>query len=114
MKSDPPQPLRLLTKVIAGNLNSSLIEPTYKVRFDFLEAALKKQQTKYITGDELATADIMTVFVLELCVAKCGLTEKKWPLIMAYLRRMQALETYVAAGERIKKEFGSYKSAEEL
>lgn len=88
--------------------------PTFKKRFDFLEAELKRQGTKYITGDDLATADIMMVFVLELCVAKARLTEKSWPLIMLYLRRLQSREAYRRAGERIEKEFGGYKSVEEI
>jgi glutathione S-transferase len=88
--------------------------PTFEKRFDFLEAELARQGTKYITGDELATADIMMVFVLELCVAKAGLAEKKWPVIMEYLRRLQAREAYRRAGERIGKEFGEYKSVEEI
>jgi glutathione S-transferase len=113
LKADPPQPVRLLTKFIGGQLDSGFIEPTFKKRFDFLEAEFASQGTTYITGDELATADIMMVFVLELCVAKAGLTEKRWPLIMRYLRRLQARDAYRAAGERIEKEFGEYKSVEE-
>jgi glutathione S-transferase len=88
--------------------------PTFTKRFDFLEAELSRQGTKYITGDELATADIMMGFVLELCVAKAGLTEKKWPVIIEYLRRLQAREAYKKAGERVAKEFGEYKSVEEI
>jgi glutathione S-transferase len=114
LKEDPPQPVRLLTKFIAGQLDSGFLVPTFKKRFDFLEAELTKQKTKYITGDELATADIMMVFVLELCVAKAGLSEKTWPVTMAYLRRLQAREAYKKAGERIAKEFGEYKSVEEI
>jgi len=114
LKATPPQPIRLLTKFIAGQLNSGFITPTFKKRFDFLEAELERQGTKYITGDELATADIMMVFVLELCVAKAGLTEKGWPVIMGYLRRLQAREAYAMAGKRIEKEFGVYKSIEEV
>jgi glutathione S-transferase len=88
--------------------------PAFTKRFDFLEAELAKQGTKYITSEELSTSDIMMVFVLELCVAKAELTEKKWPLIMGYLRRLQAREAYRRAGERVEKEFGSYKSVEEI
>lgn len=114
LKADPPQPIRLLTKFIAGQLDAGFIVPTFKKRFDFLEAELARQGTKYITGDELATADIMMVFVLELCVAKAGLTEKEWPVIVEYLRRLQAREAYRSAGERVEKEFGVYKSVEEI
>jgi glutathione S-transferase len=114
LKADPPQPVRLVTKFIAGQLNSGFLVPAFTKRFNFLEAELAKQGTKYITGDELATSDIMMVFVLELCVAKAELTEKKWPLIMEYLRRLQAREAYKRAGERIEREFGTYKSVEEI
>jgi glutathione S-transferase len=95
-------------------LNSGFLVPAFTKRFDFLEADLARQGTKYLTGDELATSDIMMVFVLELCVAKAGLTEKKWPLIMEYLRKLQAREAYKSAGERVEREFGDYKSVEEV
>ena len=88
--------------------------PTFKKRFDFLESDFLKQGTKYITGNELATADIMMVFVLELCVAKAGLTEQGWPAIMRYLKRLQAREAYRQAGERVEKEFGEFKSVEQI
>jgi len=88
--------------------------PTFKKRYDFLEAELAKHGTNYITGDELATADIMMVFVLELCVAKAGLNEQGWPMVMGYLRRLQARGAYRMAGERIEKEFGGFKSVEEV
>lgn len=73
-----------------------------------------KRKTKYITGDSLATADIMMVFVLELCVAKAGLVEEKWPMTVAYLRRLQVRDAYERAGERIEKEFGGYESVEKI
>jgi glutathione S-transferase len=114
LKADPPQPVRLFTKFIAGQLDAGFLVPTFKKRFDFLEAELTKQKTNYITGDELATADIMMVFVLELCVAKAGLSEKNWPATMQYLRRLQAREAYRMAGERIENEYGEYQSVEEL
>jgi glutathione S-transferase len=104
----------LLTKFIAGQLDTGFLVPTFKKRFDFLEAELTRQRTNYITGDELATADIMMVFVLELCVAKAGLSEKGWPLTTQYLRRLQARSAYREAEERIKSEYGEYKSVEEL
>jgi glutathione S-transferase len=88
--------------------------PTFKKRYDFLEAELARRGTKYITGDELATADIMMVFVLELCVAKAGLNEQGWPMVMGYLRRLQARDAYRMAGDRIEKEFGGFKSVEEV
>ena len=103
-----------MTKFIAGQLDANFLIPTFKKRFDWLEAELARQGTKYIAGDELATADIMMVFVLELCIAKTELNEKSWPLIVGYLKRLQAREAYKLAGERIKKEFGEYKSVETI
>jgi hypothetical protein len=73
---DVPFFIRLITKSIAGNIDTSSLEPVFMRSFAFQEEQLRTApggSNGFLCGEELTGADMMMSFPLELCKEKAGL-----------------------------------------
>lgn len=100
--------LRPITSGIANKVDNSYTNPELTNHLDFLEVYLKESPSggQFFCGEGLMGADIMMHFALEGAVKRKACTEEKYPVLFGYVRRLQGLESYKRAGERVEKESG--------
>ena len=78
-----------LSPGLAGNVAKDL---------DWLEAELKMGNGKYLVGNHITAADIMVAFSIQFIFwLKLGPQDRRWEGIEAWLRNMEAGETYQRA-----------------
>lgn len=100
--------LRPITNGIASKVDGSYTDPELTNHLEFLETYLKESssQGKFFCTDRLTSADVMVHFVLEGAVKKKAVSETKNPELYKYVRRLQGMESYKRAGERVEKASG--------
>ncbi|OSS48946.1 hypothetical protein B5807_07013 [Epicoccum nigrum] len=100
--------LRPITNGIAAKVDGSYTDPELTNHLDFLDTYLKESpsQGAFFCSDRLTSADIMVHFVLEGAVKKKAVSETKNPALYKYVRRLQEMESYRRAGERVEKASG--------
>ena len=65
---------------------------------DWLEAELKKCNGRYLVGDHVTAADTMVAFSIQYILgAQLAPQNRKWERIEAWLRNVEATETYQRA-----------------
>lgn len=100
--------LRPITNGIANKVDGSYTDPELTNHLQFLEGYLKESPSKgaFFCSERLTSADIMVHFVLEGAVKKKAVSEAKTPELYKYVRRLQGMESYKRAGERVEKASG--------
>lgn len=93
--------IRPITNRVAGNIQSSFLEPNFATHFTFLEGQLKTSGGSYLCGPNLTGADIMLSFPLIAGGSRAGLTKEKYPTLHAYVERLENEPGYKKAADKI-------------
>jgi len=80
--------IKVMKDFVAPNIDNNML---------FIENHLKEH--KWFAGNELSGADFQMSFPLEAAFAR-GLVDERYPLIQAYVKRIQALPAYKQALEK--------------
>ncbi|KAG9247637.1 glutathione S-transferas-like protein [Calycina marina] len=109
-KAPVPFFIRPVTNGIASKIRSSFLDPNLKTHFEFLEAqiASSPEQGKYICGPRLTGADIMISFPLIAAKGRAGLTPEKYPLLHAYVGRLEQEPGYLKSIKKIEEIDGKF------
>lgn len=96
-KAPVPFFVKPITKRIAGQLESSFVNPQLATHFDFIEAALA--ESEWFAGSEISAADVMMSFPLEAASGRSGIADTR-PRIRAFVAKLQSREAYKRALEK--------------
>lgn len=104
--------IKPVSNFITGGVEKNFLEPNLAANFGFLESQLASSPNDggYLCGSELTGADFLMVFPLSSAKGKVGLTQQKYPLIWAYVERLEAMESHKRAIQKITEVEGSYTS----
>lgn len=99
--------------MITSAIESKVVHPNLKANFDFLESQLASSpdQGAFLCGPNLTGADILLSFPLSAArdsSRSTGFTEQAYPLLSAYVDRLQAREGHKRAVQKIVEVEGSY------
>ena len=96
--------------MIAGSVQSAYVKPNLKSNFDFLESQLATSPNngEYLCGSALTGADIMMSFPLGAAKAAALFTQEQHPKLCAYVDRLEALEGFKKAVQKIIDVDGHY------
>ena len=99
-----------MTNLIAGSITSKYLEPNFKSNFDFLETQITTSPNngKYLCGSELSGADFIMSYPLLGSTGQAGLTKQKYPNLWAYVERLESIESYKRAVQKIMEIEGTY------
>ncbi|PSK51780.1 Glutathione S-transferase 3 [Elsinoe australis] len=107
---DVPFFIKPITRAIVGKMNSAFFDPNMKTNFEFLESQIASSPDggEFLCGKELTGADIMMSFPL-IAVRDnmgAGFDKSKYPKLMAYVARMEKLESYQKAIKKAEEASG--------
>lgn len=109
---DAPVPffIKPVTNMIVGKVNSAFLDHNLKSNFDFLEEQVNTSPDggRYLCGDELSSADIMMIFILEASMTEDVISKEAYPGLAKYLGHAQEREAYKKAVEKVIELEGSY------
>ncbi|KAL8760368.1 MAG: hypothetical protein Q9184_003374 [Pyrenodesmia sp. 2 TL-2023] len=110
LKAKSPFFIRPIVNAIAGNVESLYLNPNLASNFSFLESQVKSAPNGggYLCGSELTGADILMSFPLGAAKGRSGFTEEKYPALWAYVGRLEEIEGYKRAVQKIIDVEGSY------
>lgn len=96
--------------MITGAIESKFLNPNFKTNWEFLEGQIDSSPNngQYLCGSELTGADIMMSFPLGAAKEKCGFTQDKYPKLWDYVERLNKLEGFQRAVQKIIDVEGSY------
>jgi glutathione S-transferase len=95
VKASPmPFFIKPIAKGISEKVLRSFVTPNIKANINYIEKYLENKQ--WFVGEELTGADFQMSFPLEACVAR-GIVTKKYPNIVAYVKRFQHRPSYQRA-----------------
>ena len=99
--------------MITGVVETKYLNPNFETQFGFLESqiATSPDGGEYLCGTELTGADILMSFPLLAAKGRAGLYKEKYPKLWAYSERLEALEGYKRAVQKIIDVEGSYSGA---
>ena len=100
--------LKFITSKIAAQIDGSYTSPELKTQYTFLEDQLKTSPNNgdFLCGPNLTAADIMMSFVLEGGIQHTSLNETDYPKVYNYIRKLQAREAYIRAGDKVTEASG--------
>ncbi|CAF9907682.1 MAG: hypothetical protein ALECFALPRED_003751 [Alectoria fallacina] len=110
IKTSSPFFLRPLALLITGAVESKFLRPNLASNFDFLEhqLATSPDDGSYLCGANLTGADIMMSFPLGAAKSRALFTEKEHPKLCAYVDRLEAMDGFRKAVQKIVEVEGSY------
>ena len=96
--------------MITGAVESKFLGPTLETHFAFMESqiASSPDSGEYLCGRELTGADILMSFPLGAAKGRSTFSEEKHPKLWAYVNRLEAMEGYKRAVQKIIDVEGSY------
>ncbi len=97
VKKKAPFLIRPIARAIAGQAQSSFIQPQIALHLDYMEAELHKAE--WFVSDQFTAADIQLSFPLEAAANRASLNASR-PKLMAFLERIHARPAYQKALER--------------
>ncbi|KAK4694295.1 glutathione S-transferase, partial [Lecanoromycetidae sp. Uapishka_2] len=91
-------------------VESKFLNPNLKANWEFLEHQISSSPNngQYLCGSELTGADIIMSFPLGAAKGKCGFEQDKYPKLWAYVERLEKLEGFKKAVQKIIDVDGSY------
>jgi glutathione S-transferase len=94
--------VRPISRAIAGKVEDTFLAKNFKASFDFLEnqLATSPESGQFLCGPKLTGADIIMIFPLQGAKGRAGLTEEKYPLLWAYIKRLEERPAYQRAVQR--------------
>ncbi|KAI4112297.1 MAG: hypothetical protein LQ338_008328 [Usnochroma carphineum] len=105
--------LRPIANIIAGSVESLFVGPNLESNFGFLESQVKSAPDGggYLCGSKLTGADILMSFPLGAAKGRVGFTKEKHPALWAYVDRLEEMEGFKRAVQKIIDVEGSYDPA---
>lgn len=96
--------------MLTGAIESKFLSPNFKTHFDFLEGQIASSPNngKYLCGAELTGADIVMSFPLGVAKGRSGFSKENHPKLWAYVDRIEALDGFKKAVQKIVDLEGSY------
>lgn len=113
IKNSPvPFFIRPITNTISSKIQDGFLAPQFTTHFTFLESQLATapEGGKYLCGPRLTGADIMLSFALIAARGRAGLTQEKYPLLFAYVGRLEEEDGYKKAVEKIVEIDGKFEA----
>lgn len=110
MKAQSPFFIKPVVLMITGAVERKFLNPNLKLHFDFLESQIATSPNggQYLCGTQLTGADILMSFPLGAAKGRSGFSKEKHPKLWAYFDRMEALDGYKKAVQKIVDVEGSY------
>ncbi|KAL8901185.1 MAG: hypothetical protein Q9207_005331 [Kuettlingeria erythrocarpa] len=110
LKAKSPFFIRPIANAIAGNVDSLYLSPNLASNFTFLESQVKSAPDggEYLCGSKLTGADILMSFPLSAAKGRSNFTEERYPALWAYVGRLEEMEGYKKAAQKIIDVEGSY------
>ena len=110
MKSQSPFFVKPLVLILLGTVESKFLLPNLRTHFDFLESQLATSPNDgdYLCGAELSGADILMSFPLHGVRGEHGFTEENYPKLYAYVDRLEGLDGYKKAAQKVVELKGNY------
>ncbi|KAL6720599.1 bifunctional glutathione transferase/peroxidase [Lecanora helva] len=110
IKRQSPFFIKPIVLMITGGVESKFLFPELDKHFNFLETqiATSPNRGEYLCGSQLTGADIMMSFPLSAAKGRSSFSEEKHPKLWAYVDRIQGLEGYKKAVQKIVDTEGSY------
>ncbi len=99
--------------MMTGAVESKFLNPNLKMHFDFLESQIASSPNngKYLCGTELTGADILMSFPLGAAKGRSAFSKENHPKLWAYADRIEALDGFRKAVQKIVEVEGSYSSS---
>lgn len=96
--------------MITGAVESKFLGPSLNTHFDFLETqiATSPDNGDFLCGRELSGADIMMSFPLRAAKGRSTFSKERHPKLWAYVERLEAMEGYKRAVQKIVDVEGRY------
>jgi len=96
--------------MITGAVESKFLSPNLETQFAFMESqiASSPEGGEYLCGRDLTGADILMGFPLRAARGRSTFSEEKHPKLWAYVDRLEAMEGYKRAVQKIIDVEGSY------
>ena len=110
MKSKSPFFVKPIVLMLTGAVESSFLLPTLKLHLDFLESQLatSPDSGEYLCGADMTGADIMMSLPLSAVRGKHGFTKGKYSKLWAYVDKLEAMDGYKRAVQKIIDIDGKY------
>ena len=96
--------------MLTGAVERSFLQPNINNHLDFLEGqiATSPDNGEYMCGSKLTGADILLSFPLGAAKGRTSFSKEIHPKLWAYVDRLEALEAYKKAVQKIIDVDGSY------
>ena len=96
--------------MLTGAVESSFLRPTLKTHLEFLESQLatSPDSGEYLCGTDMTGADIMMSLPLSAVRGKHGFMKEKYPKLWAYVDKLEAMDGYKRAVQKIIDIDGKY------
>ena len=110
MKTQSPFFIKPIVSMITGAVETKFLQPTLKTHFDFLESqiATSPENGEYLCGPRLTGADILMSFPMGAAKGRSTFSKENYPKLWAYVDRLEALDGYKKAVQKIIDIEGSY------
>ena len=110
IKKQSPFFIKPIVLMITGGVESKFLNPELDKNFDFLESQISTSPDngEYLCGPQLTGADILMSFPLGAAKGRSSFSKEKHPKLWAYVDRIEALEGYKKAVQKIIEVDGSY------
>ena len=102
--------IKPLTGMMVGAVKKNFLNPTSETNFAFLESQIASSPNdgKYLCGETLTAADIMMSFPLGAAKGRSTFSKEKHPKLWEYVERLENLDAYKTAVQKIVEVEGSY------
>lgn len=96
--------------MINSAVEANYLKPNLNTHFDFLETQIASSPNngEYLCGTRLTGADILMSFPLRAAKGRSSFSKQKHPKLWAYVDRIEALDGYKKAVQKIIDIEGSY------
>lgn len=112
IRSSPvPFFIKPITNRVADSIIDSYVRPNYETHFNFLESQLETSPNGggYLCGADITASDILMSFPLIAAKMRSGSMGKdKYPLLNAYVERLERDENYIKSCVRIQAMEGKF------
>lgn len=100
-----PYLIRPITRGICDKLDALFYKKEYANHFEFLEGQLATSPDggEYLCGKDLTSADILLTFPLQAAKGAGYIDNEKYPKLLAYIEKLEAMPMAKQAVEKIEK-----------
>ncbi|KAL8690922.1 MAG: hypothetical protein Q9218_003735, partial [Villophora microphyllina] len=110
IRTKSPFFIKPIANAIAGNIESMFLNPNLKTNLSFLEDQIKSAPDGggFLCGSKLTGVDILMSFPLGAAKGRVGFTNAEYPALWDYVGRLEAMDGFKRAVQKIVDVEGSY------